>query len=76
MSKKHYIAIAAMFRRQVESLAALNADEANHCAAERVQARASLGTAERLAMEFSAIAAEDNRNFNRARFLEACGITN
>lgn len=74
MSKKHYIQIAEMFKRVIEPLAAANADEANHCAAERVQARTAKETAERLAFEFCNIAAEDNPMFNRARFLAACGI--
>lgn len=74
MSKKHYIQIAEMFKKVIEPLAAINADEVNHCAAERVQARASKDTAERLAFAFCNIAAGDNANFNRARFLAACGI--
>lgn len=58
MSRKHYVAIAAMIRRRVDA----DATVGGHSITREI--------AEGLADVF----ADDNPRFDRARFLTACGI--
>lgn len=58
MTRKHYVAIAAIIRRHLDSDAGSDAHDA------------VAGVAVALAGTFAA----DNQAFDRTRFLEACGV--
>lgn len=63
MSRKHYIAVAATFRAQfIELERTGNNNDATFNALRNI--------AEELAAQF----ANDNKNFNRTKFLEACNV--
>lgn len=57
MSRKHYKAIAAVIKENVDAF-----DNAGYIAARNI------------GNSIADICAEDNPNFNRAKFLQACGI--
>ena len=63
MTKKHYTAIAAIIASMYNNAKLNPAAAEKHCEILEI-------TASRLADDFQT----DNKNFNRARFLEACGI--
>ncbi len=69
MSRKHFIALAAEFRSQIESLRAASG---NCMSPDRVEIAIS---ATKDAIDcVSRVASEANPNFDRARFNAACGI--
>jgi hypothetical protein len=65
MTKKDYIKFAEMFKEELYSLDSPPFGEPNY------QAIASVS---HLARQSADIFAEDNPNFNRSKFLKACGL--
>lgn len=69
MTKKHFIAVAAAFKSQLDNVVAPG--HPNHDFERAAGQR--LGIIQ-CASAFAAVAAYDNPNFNTRRFLSACGI--
>lgn len=66
MTKKHYIAIAAGFKSRLDEQATSESDDG-------IKALLGIETL-KCAHMFCNIAASDNPNFNRQRFMIACGF--
>lgn len=73
MSKKHYIKLAAMLADLAKKYAEETADSARE-SQHRLQSQAALHAIGEVARGFCNIAADDNPNFDRGRFLAACGL--
>lgn len=69
MSKKHYIAMAAMFRARIEQTRELMATGMTKNDGELV-----IATVCDLARDYALLAANDNRLFDARKFLTACGM--
>lgn len=65
MSRKHFIAIATQIKAQVESIKQMEVDETSV---------ASLATVRATADNLCDVFVDANPNFDRARFLTACGM--
>ena len=59
MTRKHYVAIAAAFNREVETCATKHGNTTHY----------------RLVNAIADVMAADNPRFNRAHFIAACGIS-
>ncbi len=66
MTKKHYIEIAAEFNAGLE-IARCNAGDKKEC-------KAAENAVLRMIDGFCVIARRDNPNFDKTRFLKACGV--
>lgn len=73
MSKKHYEAIAASIRKQVEAAAALDA-EGNTDSERYARSLAAKMAVHDLALDLADYFGSINPNFKRDKFLKACGI--
>ena len=67
MSKSHYVACARAIRRRYEQALTIRDDNMSGVA---------LGTLLMLAADLATMFADDNINFDRTRFLQACGVPN
>lgn len=67
MSKSHYEACARAIRRRYEQILTIRDDNMSGVA---------LGTLLMLATDLATLFADDNINFDRTRFLQACGVPN
>jgi len=70
MTKKHYEAIAGAIKTEKDSCEFTG----EHFSTEYISKEAARGALISIAYSLSTIFANDNPNFNRARFLTACGF--
>lgn len=66
MTKKHFLKIAAAFKRQVEF--------AKNFPADKYRNDAAIDHLENMALDLCDVFKDINQNFDRARFMTACGF--
>lgn len=70
MSRKHFTAVAAAIKTQIDEAQLPSITELDNIAR-----KSAFQATVRIAQEFARIAASDNPRFDTQRFLRACGIS-